>query len=428
MSKNFSLYIVSWVLIIQLSVGVNCQMLQRSLHTTTLVDNKLYIIGGVHDLNGGVIGNQFLYLDVSVPFNTDKLSWNDITSTNIVPAHSAAASGTSNGALILYGGNVFAEKTKMDLIYMFNALNNTWMNVPKLNDEKLRKSDLKGISVNDRIYLFGGMYNKTLTNSMVIFDPVNLGFTTGILINAPAPRMRHGATLLPNRQIAYFGGMDDFGVKFPLNEIHFYDTMSDSWSKKDATGRVPSGRDAFSSVLGLDGKRLIIFGGFQMAPADALHVLDLTNMLWTVPNITGKLPMSRYHHQANVVGRFMVISFGKDYDQTIDNDVLLLDISNNDNYVWTNSFDTQLPNPLSLKGKPSSTTNKSILISASVVSIIIFGFLVLTGVFLYKSHKKKQNRAKILRVPGLDTSNKKEEILEIPGNVLNNRDFMFHVM
>ncbi|CAI2181243.1 13961_t:CDS:2 [Funneliformis geosporum] len=338
MTKSFSLYIVSWVLIIQLSVGVNCQTLQRSLHTTTLVNNKLYVIGGIHDLkvkaNEEAIGKQFLYLDMTVPFNTDKLFWNDITSNNNVPAHSGAASGTSNGALILYGGNPIVKNTVMDLVYMFNTINNTWIKTPKFNVENNRKSNLKGISVNEKIYLFGGMYNKNLTNSMVIFDVVNLGFTRGSLINAPAERVHCGATLLPNHQIAYFG--------------------------------------------------------FQLDPADALHVLDLTSMTWSIPKVTGKIPMSRFHHQANVVGRFMVITF--------------------------------------VNGEPPPKNNKSILISASVVSVIIVGFIILTGVFLYKSHKSKKNRAGILRVPGLDTSNRKEEILEIPGNVLNNRDFMFHVM
>ncbi|CAI2172462.1 2758_t:CDS:2 [Funneliformis geosporum] len=413
MTKSFSLYIVSWVLIIQLSVGVNCQTLQRSLHTTTLVNNKLYVIGGIHDLkvkaNEEAIGKQFLYLDMTVPFNTDKLFWNDITSNNNVPAHSGAASGTSNGALILYGGNPIVKNTVMDLVYMFNTINNTWIKTPKFNVENNRKSNLKGISVNEKIYLFGGMYNKNLTNSMVIFDVVNLGFTRGSLINAPAERVHCGATLLPNHQIAYFGEFN-------------------SWTQKEATGNIPSGRDAFTAVLGLDGKRIIIFGGFQLDPADALHVLDLTSMTWSIPKVTGKIPMSRFHHQANVVGRFMVITFGKEYDQTIDNDVLLLDISKNDNYVWTTSFDTQIPDPSTVNGEPPPKNNKSILISASVVSVIIVGFIILTGVFLYKSHKSKKNRAGILRVPGLDTSNRKEEILEIPGNVLNNRDFMFHVM
>ena len=79
---------------------------------------------------------------------------------------------------------------------------------------------------------------------------------------------------------------------------------------------------AFSSIInvifiliGLDGQRVIIYGGYSpvkvIAPEDALYVLDLTNYSWYIPKISGKFPKTRYYHQANVIGKYMVISFGK---------------------------------------------------------------------------------------------------------------------
>ena|ERR1044071_916028 len=72
---------------------------------------------------------------------------------------------------------------------------------------------------------------------------------------------------------------------------------------------------------GLDGQRIIIFGGKigkpdredEISSQDSLYALNLTDFGWYVPSITGDRPSSRYHHQANVIRNYMVITFGK-YD------------------------------------------------------------------------------------------------------------------
>ncbi len=67
----------------------------------------------------------------------------------------------------------------------------------------------------------------------------------------------------------------------------------------------------------MDEQRIIIFGGkeyfiaFSFEPQDSLYVLNLMNFEWYIPKNTGKIPSSRYWHQANVIGKCMVISFGK---------------------------------------------------------------------------------------------------------------------
>src|SRR2546430_13189026 len=101
----------------QLSV-INCQMTpfkpkQRRLHTATLIDSKLYILGGTEfsisdaNISDATFGKEFFYLDFSVSFNTQTLLWKDLSSMNTVPALSVAASvkgGANNSTLFLYGG------------------------------------------------------------------------------------------------------------------------------------------------------------------------------------------------------------------------------------------------------------------------------------------------------------------------------------
>src|SRR6266498_855653 len=105
LQKNL-VYITLWLLLL---VEINCQMTpfkpkMRILHTATLIDNKLYILGGSSKTVD--VGKDFFYLDVSVPFNAQNLSWNDLSSINIVPHLDAASvkGGANNNTLFLYGG------------------------------------------------------------------------------------------------------------------------------------------------------------------------------------------------------------------------------------------------------------------------------------------------------------------------------------
>ena len=70
-------------------------------------------------------------------------------------------------------------------------------------------------------------------------------------------------------------------------------------------------------LIGLDGQRVIIFGGTadvsikNLPPGDSLYVLKLNNFEWSIPKTSGQAPTSRMFHQSNVIGKFMVITFGK---------------------------------------------------------------------------------------------------------------------
>ena len=68
----------------------------------------------------------------------------------------------------------------------------------------------------------------------------------------------------------------------------------------------------------MDGQRIIIYGGYELSgvvpPQDSLYVLDLTdltNLQWYIPNVIGEKPKPRLRHQANIVGKYMVVTFGK---------------------------------------------------------------------------------------------------------------------
>ncbi len=212
MSKNSTIYILWWFLI-QSLIEINCQTapfkpLQRELHTATLIEDKLYILGGAANVADKIIGKQFFYLDVSVPFNTQYILWRDLTNINIVPSHFGAASikgGANNNTLFLYGGLPQNNET-MDLIYKFDTKTNSWNILKTIDDNDIvKKIALTGIvDYNQKMYLFGEFKDNDF-NDMLILDTINLSWGKGSSVKAPIPRYHYGATFLPNQHILYLG-------------------------------------------------------------------------------------------------------------------------------------------------------------------------------------------------------------------------------
>lgn len=213
MLKNILAHFILWILFQPLA-EIDCQVVtfklrDRYSHTATLINNKLYILGGdailLVDVNKNV-GKEFFYLDVSVPFNAQNLLWQDLSSVNIVPSHLGATSvngGANNNTLFLYGGNI----TTAELVYTFYPQSNSWI-IPKISGVSTRKRVSNGIiGDNGKVYLWGGTNNSSIyQNDMLILDTINLSLgerSSGSL--APTPRGSYGATLLPNQKIIYIG-------------------------------------------------------------------------------------------------------------------------------------------------------------------------------------------------------------------------------
>src|ERR1044072_5267599 len=111
------------------------------------------------------------------------------------------------------------------------------------------------------------------------------------------------------------------------------------------------------------------------------------------------------------------------YDQSLESDILLLDISDNENYIWTDYFDPSPPvvteTPPSSSAASSEPPNKSptTLIGAVVGSVIGVALLSIGGFFLYKWNKNKQRRQEVMKIPGSDSKNQAEV------NIYNRGDY-----
>ena len=100
MLRNCLAYSVLWVLFVGVKSQTAPYKSERKYHTSTLINNKLYILGGYPV---DTVGKDFFYLDVSVSFNTQNLLWKNISSINTAPPHvgAAAVKGSANNSTLV---------------------------------------------------------------------------------------------------------------------------------------------------------------------------------------------------------------------------------------------------------------------------------------------------------------------------------------
>ncbi|KAF0426209.1 galactose oxidase [Gigaspora margarita] len=171
-----------------------------------------------------------------------------------------------------------------------------------------------------------------------------------------------------------------------------------------SVGTIPDARGHNSSVLGLNNDRIIIYGGFNSPASSVVHdlsVLDIRNKpyRWFTPNISGTIPPTPSLHTANVVGRYMIVTYGFIFlQQYINPDVYILDIGNDSEYKWVTSFDPKLSPSPDPSPYPSLIQSGYSISSGTMIGAIIGTFiggilLTIFALMIYRWYKRKHPRA-----------------------------------
>ncbi|CAI2189292.1 13988_t:CDS:2 [Funneliformis geosporum] len=191
---------------------------ERYSHTSALVENKLYFLGG----DGEFYSNEVFYLDLSQQFYAEYPSWTDLTANSGMSIKSswAAAALTindNNPTVYLVGGIMYNQNNEdsfTSLVYAFIPKSGQWNKPVIKGTEPARRRQFQ-IAADDfgNIYVFGGgadkyvgSQNLQVFNDMAILNTADLTWSYGPIVNAPSPRGGHSATLISNGVIVYIGG------------------------------------------------------------------------------------------------------------------------------------------------------------------------------------------------------------------------------
>ncbi|CAJ0834724.1 7086_t:CDS:2, partial [Entrophospora sp. SA101] len=335
----------------------------RYVHAAVIVNNNLYVMGG-GDSNDQA-SKDFFSLDLSQTFDTTTPPWKDLTETSPLPVFASwakASSNTNNDTIFLFGGRMYdtvtGEYNLKSVVYTDDFKSNQWLvNLPAFQGtapETRRGFASVSDPLTGKLYIHGGVNDMNVTtgiffNDFFILDGNNLSWSkigkTGL--NIPPPRIDHAAVLIANGVIVFIGGRDE----------------STNGVTTIVGGPVVDPRIGHTAVYTASGQ-VIVYGGTTPAqyttPIPELVVLDTTTkpFKWILPPVTTpEVPInSLTRHQANLIGNYMVVTFGNITNNAgppvkTSNSIQILNIVD---YKWVKSFPGLSPSKL-----PSSFNDTS---------------------------------------------------------------------
>ncbi|CAG8777313.1 23059_t:CDS:2 [Gigaspora margarita] len=380
----------------------------RFRENSALVGNRLYFFGSQNTAQQ----RDNIYLDVTLStLNTTNPSW---FRSNSIPADfllaSSCVGGPNKNTIYLLNHLTTSNgDSNNTIVYAFDTVATSW-STPNISGQiPLSRQQFQAVNdTNGKIYMFGGFKYPNpsfdvIFNDIYILDTLILTWIQGSNVNAPTPRVDFTATLLNNGFILYLGGIA--GV-VGTNTIY----MSEF-----ATGDTLNSRYSHTAVLSPDG-HVIIYGGVIIGSTDQSQVLasldsTVNPYKWSIKPIIGNnLPPSLAFHSSNIVGSFMILTFGVMMANNtfsnlnnVNSKIYLLDTRN---YTWVTSTSTSLnsshpPNPTVTQIQTVIASDSNLLSTGTIVTIplVLIAILAIagfTGYWFYK--KKKQND--IIRVAG----------------------------
>ncbi|KAJ2961456.1 hypothetical protein NQZ79_g3254 [Umbelopsis isabellina] len=367
-------------------------------------NRDIYCLGGAQQ--GPTISNKIYHLDISTSWETSSPPWTDISidgtdNVGLYSAFAGAATLSDHNSILVNGGAISTNLQDIaNTTAVFDTRTNTWAR-PGMSGTSMLPSRYHHSLVSDdqgRIWIWGGQSVNEYFNTWAVIDTTAWTVSYPNIMGAPAPRVQHTATLVPEGKIIITGGLtytrnvtDPTGgnILNPVSmaDILLFDPSTAKWTNLTAGGNIPAPRRDHSAVLSHDSSSLVVFGGGDPVSDNSnmndVFVLNLSSLLWSSPSISNLPPPPRKSHQ---VKNQMLVMFGYDSEGNAFNDLHILDTSS---WTWVTHYGIN-DDPKSTE--PSSSSNdsnksnalggQSALISTALWgSIVAATFLVIIGIF-----------------------------------------------
>jgi hypothetical protein len=327
-------------------------------HQSAVVDDKLYIGGGLVTYDGGTPQNvsnpYFIYHDLgSVSSSGMPQPYANLSKNSTVPDVSGGVfwPDTVNKKIYLFGGEYNGISPWDFDLYAYDIINDEWDNLGvSRTDNIIGLSYGAGVSIPERgeAYYYGGwMNNATVpdwgdapqipTSYLLRYEmdtnnwsndtgPDNTGRAEGVMVHIPAG---------DGGMLVYFGGIratDDGGWESqPMDQIILYDVLSGKSYFQNATGDVPESRRRFCAgatwVEDQSSYNIYLYGGAGEEEGsvgfDDIYILTLPTFTWIKMYPDGNSTGSYPHHSfsCNVVNEAQMFIHGGFFPLNDDCDV-----------------------------------------------------------------------------------------------------------
>ncbi|CAI2165880.1 5498_t:CDS:2 [Funneliformis geosporum] len=324
-------------------------------HSSAIIKDRLYILGGSAASDLSHPSSDIMYLDLKLSFNTFSPPWMGIM--NNMNELTLASATTSKDQIILFGG--VSKGLKNGPINVFDVNVQQWINPTIRGEEPESRLGVDIISdEGNKVYIFGG--NKLNDSGewewfldLRILNAMD--FSWEPLIPAEELRARYTSVMLHGGVIAFIGGYvrKEENGQFSrslveMNEISLFHTFESKWHKEIAGGEIIEKRHGHSAVITSDGK-IIIYGGISDSLKMVMPVLAVLNTVsfeWSIPiqtypmSATELPPPPLTHHTADLYMNYMIVAFGNITNElttptSMNSNIYILDTNN---YSWISSY------------------------------------------------------------------------------------------
>ncbi|EAL72937.1 hypothetical protein DDB_G0268696 [Dictyostelium discoideum AX4] len=271
---------------------------KRFKHTATYVNGKIIFIGGQES-------DQKRFNDV-ISYDTKSQTFTEInTKGDTVPKFSRHSASSIGEKVYIFGGfDGFGTNFNLAI---YNTESRVWTNIPNnflKGKVPVSRTNHSSAVVGKNVYIFGGNNNDENGQYQVLDDLHCLNTETltwtkleGNLVQGtkPCARSGHCMTAIGNKLYLFGGGVWNHsnGWVEKFNDIHVFDTETNTWSKPIVQGEVQTSTFAISFNVG---RYLFIFGGGSKPKhcvTNDIYVLDTETFFWSIPSIQEPRPPAR---------------------------------------------------------------------------------------------------------------------------------------
>ncbi|ODM27923.1 Kelch repeat-containing protein [Acetivibrio mesophilus] len=202
--------------------------LPKAYHTSAVLNNKIYAIGGVD--------NSLSPTNTVQCYEPSNNSWTPIA--NMIAPRYHAASATLSGAIYVAGGNNASYLKSMEI---YNPSTGNWLPGTDMN---IARSSFGLVSVNGKLYAISGKTNGGVrTNTVEEYNPSTKQWK--LVANIPTPRDNF-ATAVVNGEIYVIGGFYTNGTNTnaKCSIVEKYNPSTNRWTRVADMSTTRSGLSA----------------------------------------------------------------------------------------------------------------------------------------------------------------------------------------
>eukprot|EP00656_Telonema_subtile_P007565 TRINITY_DN13549_c0_g1_i1.p1 TRINITY_DN13549_c0_g1~~TRINITY_DN13549_c0_g1_i1.p1 ORF type:complete len:380 (-),score=67.37 TRINITY_DN13549_c0_g1_i1:103-1242(-) len=309
-------YVMAWR---HMEFKDECRPRARGGHAAAgLSDTSLVIFGGA-DRTPQPFNDTFV-MDVTAD------SWTAIDAANPPQHRSGHSLAAVDGRfLYVFGGQDYTTGSLLDDFHMLELGTEQpmWNQVNTTGAGPCARSSHSCQAINGQLYIFGGSNTEGgLMNDMHVFDTTTNTWSE-VCADHLAPKPREMASSVVVGECIYIiGGR---GVEGPLGCSAVFNTGLNQWVEHG----VPTMDGRMAQAAAAVGNSVFVFGGASAAGiTDQLLCLDTESQEWNQVNCPqGNLPSARFAHTLTTVASGLVVVGGIDPEKDM-NDAHMLEVTN----------------------------------------------------------------------------------------------------